>query len=272
MVSPAVRKKLFVAILLLGIFAAGAVLVQVAAQYLTSPSPGQGTGDAFGPEEKSVFSRADFLYGPQSWRPYQSRLDIGTVVDPNRMYVLMFVPLNGTPFGGNPALHQRGSVKVYYTFENLTGEAAFHVYGFRQLDGLWVTNRQEEFGTSGYYVIGGDTPVGPLPAAASHPVPDNYTIQLSSALPAGIEGIDASSFTFHFTQRPGSGLDSLHITTDLARKKGEVITTPFQEGTFYVTHTGGNPIRVLLLMVAVSPGQPDDFRVRLASEFIGETS
>jgi hypothetical protein len=272
MVSPAVRKKLFIAILLLGVFAVGAVLVQVAAQYLTAPSAWPARGEAAGLEEKSVFSPADFIYGPQSWRPYQTRLNIGTAADADRTWVLMFVPLNGTPFGGNPALHERGSVIVHYEFENLTGEAAFHAYGFRQLDGLWVTNRQEEFGTSGYYVIGADSPGGTIPAASAHPVPDNYTIQLSSALPSGMEEIDASSFTFHFTQRPGSGLDSLHITTDLTRKKGEVITTPLQEGTFYVTHTGGNPIRVLLLMVAVSPGQPDNFRLHLASEFAGETA
>lgn len=271
MVNPAVRKKLFVAILLLGIFAAAAVIVQVAAQYLTSPGSGPGGETPAGLEVKSVFSSSDFIYGPQSWRPYQTRLDIADSSDPDRMWVLMFVPLNGTPYGGNPAMHQRGAVRVHYTFENLTGEAAFHVYGFRQLDGLWATNRQEEFGTSAYYVLGADSPGDAILPTALRQIPDNYTIRLSSALPAGTDGIDPSLITLYFTQRPGSGLDSLHITTDLTRKKGEVITTPLQDGTFYVTHTGGNPVRLLLLLVAVSPGQPDDFRLHLESEFVGET-
>lgn len=270
MVSPALRKKLVVAGLLLGAFAIAALLIQAAAQILTTaPAGGEGIR-AVALKEKSEFSREDFLYGPQSWRPYQSRLDIGDQGDQDRTWILMFIPLNGTPFGGNPAMHDRGAVSVHYAFENLTGKAAFHVYGFRLSDGLWATNRQEEYGNSAYYVIGSPSPATNPAYGSKNPIPDNYTVQLSSAIPAALPGMNFSHFTFHFTQRAGSGLDSLHITTDLGKRKGDVVTTSVQEGDFFVTHTGGKTIGVVLLMVAVTPDQEDGFRCTITSRFAKE--
>jgi hypothetical protein len=265
MIRHALRKKLIIAVLLLTAFTVAMVILQVSFQILTLPHPGFGDNDSTRLGEKFFFTREDFLYGPQSWRPYQSRLDIGE--DSGQSWILMFVPLNGTPYGGNPALHERGSILVHYQFENLSGEAAFHVYGFRTSDGLWVTNRQEEYGNSAYYVYGHDPLANASSSGDAHLIPDNFAIRLSSASP-----VLPSSFTLYFTQRPGSGLDALHVTTNLTRKKGEVVKTGLQEGTFFVTHTGGNTLGALLLMVAVSPGQPDDFRMNLSSEFIKEAA
>ncbi|MDD1716099.1 MAG: hypothetical protein LUQ01_03780 [Methanolinea sp.] len=260
-----------VAALLLGAFAIAAVLIQVAAQILTTTTAGPEVGDTVVLEDKSVFFREDFLYGPQSWRPYQSRLAIGGQGDPDRMWILMFIPVNGTPFGGNPAFQERGSVSVHYAFENLTGKAAFHVYGFRNSDGLWATNRQEEYGASAYYVIGSPTPATSLHPSESHPIPDNYTVQLSSAPPPTLSGTKFSHLTFHFAQRADSGLDSLHITPDLKKRKGDMVTTTIQEGEFFITHTGGKTIGIVLLMVAITPDQPDRFQLTVTSKFNKES-
>ncbi len=70
----------------------------------------------------------------------------------------MFIKLNGTPWGGNPNLERQRYVVVDYRFENLSGMAAFHLYGIRKYNPDCVTNRQDGYGRSGYTVIGSRTP------------------------------------------------------------------------------------------------------------------
>lgn len=75
-----------------------------------------------------------------------------------------------------------------------------------------------------------------------------------------------------FNRGPTSGQDSIHFTTDLALRKGEVVTTSATEGSFYITHTGGRPLSDLLLMVAVNRTQPKTFRLHISSEPEAEES
>lgn len=70
MVSPAIRRKVIVAAILLAIFAVAMIALQVTAQIFTGTGSGKGN-DTIGLPDKSVFDSGDFIYGPQTWRPYQ---------------------------------------------------------------------------------------------------------------------------------------------------------------------------------------------------------
>ena len=214
----------------------------------------------------ATFASSDFRYGPQDFRPYKEPLNI--TPEGGGEWYMMFVRLNATPYGGNPYLGRRGAVRIHYTFENLAGQAAFHVIGFQAYPAKCRTNRQDGYGASELVVTGTGTPgknhMDNTPLAG----PNNNLI-----VPAGVsvepDMTPAVSYLLHFNQFSG-GQDALHITSDPEQKKGSQIQTTETQGTFYITHTGGSVINDILLLCAVDTIQSDSFRVTLHSSFIRE--
>jgi hypothetical protein len=251
------------------VFVAGMIVLQLAAENLYQADE---TGDSEQLSGIQTFSFGDFRYGPQEWRPYNYPLHIDSSPGGGtESWYLMFVRLNGTPWGGNPNLERRRHLVVDYRFENLSGMAAFHMYGIREYSPNAVTNRQEGYGKSAYTVIGSDLPGIAASWAEVLPGFNNIKIGLSN-LPALSPGSTGTEYMLEFNRGPTSGQDSIHFTTDLALRKGEVVTTSATEGSFYITHTGGRPLSDLLLMVAVNRTQPETFRLHISSEPEAEES
>jgi len=217
--------------------------------------------------QTTTVDRYDLRYGPQSWRPYATPLAIGPGDLPSGNWYLAFVDPGVVPVGGNPALARTGSVKVDYQFTDLAGTASFSVYGLHAGDGRAWTNRQSGYGTSGYYVSGtaapGDSPRWTTPLEAG----DRYVVEVAGSPRPVDEDVARDTRTLWF-ERINSGLDGIHITTDLAARKGQVTETTALNGSFYVTYTGGNRVGDLFLMVAVDRPQPESFRLTLESTFV----
>ena len=218
-----------------------------------------------------VFTKADFRYGPQSWRPYYDPLaiDPGQNASAGDTWYMMYIDLNGTPASGNPNVRRLGALKVSYHFSALAGRAAFHVYGSRPDSSQTRTNRQTGWNSCGYVVEGPDKPGQYMPATTglAPSAPHEYQVTI-----ANIRGEDSNDFSaatriLRF-DRAGSGLDGLHITRDPAVLKGEVTETAALQGSFFITATGDNPNSDLLLLVAVNRVQPDGFALSVRSEFV----
>ncbi|MCK9580316.1 MAG: hypothetical protein M0Q92_07675 [Methanoregula sp.] len=218
-----------------------------------------------------TFTKAGFLYGPQSWRPGYDPLGIEPGVEQpgNSRWYLMFIDLNATPVSGNPQVKRLGSVRVTYNMTGLVGRAVFHTYGLTT--GTMPTRTNRQTGTNHCaYVVTGNAPAGTsMPAAIPLVVQPThqYRIAISNNQAADYAGMTSTTRSFQFTQ-PGAGQGALHITSDLKKPLGMVTETSGLNGTFYVTATGGNPGNDLLLLVAVDRPQADDFALRVRTEFI----
>ena len=214
-----------------------------------------------------TFTRSDFLYGPAEYRPYARPLSLNTHTDnPDGRWYLMCVMLNETPQGGNPFLFKVQSVAVDYNFTDLAGTAAFSVYGARPFGGAAWTNRQEGYGSCGYFVQGaadaGEGMPGTVPLKTGNPA----TVRLANTHGLGPDEIPTGTVTFWF-EKDGSGLDALHITTDPAQRKGGVTRDAPETGRFYITHTGGSAVGSVYLLIAVDRPQPETFSLELTTQY-----
>ena len=216
---------------------------------------------------KASYNWDDCNYGPQQWRPYKEPLNISDSPDDGQNgWYLMYVRANATPYGGNPAIYRRGNVLVNYSFTDLAGTAAFHVIGFDKTQKC-RTNRQDGYGASGFFVSGTSEP-GEAP-------PDSSPMRSwnnAEVIPAGNydneESLEPYFYFIHFNPLSG-GLDALHITDDPVLLKGRTIRTIATSGSFYITHTGGNVIDDLLIVVCVDEIQPETFEIELETSLCG---
>ncbi|MDD3621252.1 MAG: PGF-pre-PGF domain-containing protein [Methanofollis sp.] len=117
-----------------------------------------------------VFTKEDFVYGPQVQRPCPPRKGLQPFVygqnlsDTTNTFQFMFVDLHAGPLLNTfPGINDegKGAVKVEYSFENLETAAAFNVYGWclyaPQGQGISWTNDlidQARGGSNGYSVVG----------------------------------------------------------------------------------------------------------------------
>jgi len=122
-----------------------------------------------------TFTKSDFIYGPQTWKPYGSAnypiyygQDMSNTADTFR---IMFID---TRVGAlqNTALTDGGMIKVEYSFTNLTSNAVFNDFGWYSNSnhgtGIIMTNDVTTGGTSssGYTVTPVTTPAVIAPVAA----------------------------------------------------------------------------------------------------------
>ncbi len=148
-----------------------------------------------------TFTKDDFTYGPQDWKPSGSDVwyPIFYGQDPNdsvNRFQLAFIDTRAGLLGNKHAdyasLTDKGAVKVEYQFTNLSGHAAFSLYawnnGTSQGQGMGWTNRLSGDGSSGYTVIppsGATVPVAAFngtPTAGTAPLMVQFT-DLSTGSP-----------------------------------------------------------------------------------------
>lgn len=208
------------------------------------------------------FTAQDFMYGPQGWAPYASKIPLvpGGNVDSDQFYI-MFVDLNATS-NLNSTFPR---VQVDYAFAGLHGVAAFHVYGYIQGNGgIQWTNRVEGDGANGYYVTNDPKPTIALTGTE---VMEEYSqVYFKVANTAGVSFNDYGNNTYFMRfGKAGGGLNSLHITTNPRVPTGQVTNTSNLTGTFFVNFTGDRTQNDFILLVAVSGAIGDDFSLTLKS-------
>lgn len=243
----------------------GLFAVQITAEEWLTLNPPDRMTPVLDSGETVHFDRSDFNYISWKYRPYKEPLLIATGDDRDSSWYLMFVNANVTPpYGGNPKLGRTGYVRVDYDLHDLAGTAAFHTLALT--GSSWRTNRIEGFGSSGLFVRGDAEP-----GTSMGPTTEMTGYNDILILPAGVreDPEDSAPYSYYIHFDPASGgLNSLHVTQDLSKVKGEVIYTANQSGSFYLTCSGGPPIDALLLLVAVDEMQSDTFSLSLDTQFI----
>jgi hypothetical protein len=251
------KVKLAVAFAVLGLL----ILSVYAVQWVYLSQPANTVGEKYILDE--TFTAQSFLYGPQSWVPYASKLAVTPGVDPNSNgdYYLMFVDLNAT--SNLNATYP--CVRVDYSFSGLQGNAAFHVYGYIKTNqGVSWTNRVEGDGASGHYVTALTENSTNLQNAQSMPSYDHIYVKVSNKAGAAFNDYGNNTYLMKF-DKSGGGLNSLHITANPKNPNGNITVTTKTSGTFFVDFTGTRVQDDFVLLVAVNGFIGDDFRLTLKS-------
>jgi hypothetical protein len=250
--------KLAVAFAVFGLLA----LTVFAVQWVYLSQPANTEGGAYVVDE--TFTAQSFLYGPQSWVPYNSKLPITPEVDPNSNggFYVMFVDLNAT--SNLNATYP--CVRVDYKLTGFQGNLAFHVYGYIKTNGgISWTNRASGDGASGYYIAtqtAGSTSTLPN----TQPMPDFNHVYVKVSNKAGAAFDDYGNNTYYLKfEKPGGGLNTLHITANPQNPTGNITTTGSLSGTFYVDFTGGQVQNDFVLLVAAQGTVGDAFQLNLKS-------
>ncbi|MBT8508579.1 hypothetical protein AZH53_09195 [Methanomicrobiaceae archaeon CYW5] len=262
------NRRIIIAALLLGVFAMVMIFAQIVGDLFIE------TGGTLPTVEiKETYTKEDFVYGPQDFRPCWYSLPVYTPAenDPSAgddWYILV-VPLHGVPYGGNPLLGRRGYIEVNYSFSGLSDMAVFHVIGFQDSEVKTRTNRHDGWGASWYAVPGEAAPGSSMPATAPMSESNRFVLQISgSGVPVDADEEVAVGYPVNFKE--GGGMDAIHITTIPAMKKGQITRDGPAEGTLYITHTGGSTMGATALLVACRGMQNDDFSVAITSRFVEE--
>jgi hypothetical protein len=172
----------------------------------------------------STFGKADFTYGPQTWKPGPGTLGSPSLPlyygqdrsDPATEEYLMFIDLrvgNIAGAGGNSQppdgpLVDKGGAKVEFSFSGLTTHASFNAYGWcsaaNQGQGISWTNQVTGSGASGYSVAGVPTPTPTesptptptptqTPTATPTPTPTETVVPTETATPTAIPTVTTTA-------------------------------------------------------------------------------
>nr|WP_052292238.1 PKD domain-containing protein [Methanosphaerula palustris] len=139
-----------------------------------------------------IFTKDDFIYGPQIWKPAgQANYPIyngQNLSDTQNTFRLMFIDLRAGILGksskaGISTLQNNGAIKVEYSFDHLNTLAAFNAYAWCENstlgEGISWTNGVNAIGqssvASGYTVSGMSTSTAPItiPSATRPPTDPN---------------------------------------------------------------------------------------------------
>lgn len=252
--------KLAAAVAILALVVGG--LVFVSSMYSSTIPTGGADGNYTLVE---TLYRDDFIYGPQSWVPYESKLPVvpGSAVEGSNRFVMAFVDLYNT-LGKN--ISDSKPIEVEYMFKWLKGTAAFHVYGYKgsgtvaaQGEGVSWTNRVEGQGASGLYVTGAQS--DGLQAGGVATADNGGHIRVANKNGPMYDSFGNGTYRMRFS-KPGGGLNALQI---LAEPDGgpQVIYTTEQTGKFYIASGSDNSYDTILLLVAVNGTMPGDFQLRI---------
>jgi hypothetical protein len=224
----------------------------------------------------ATFHKSDFAYGPQAWKPYYTR-SLPIMPDQNavtgEVFYLMFIDLNATPFGMIMDNVYCNGVKVEYSFTDLTGLAAFHAYGFCRRSnalgstpGAYLTNRVNGLGASGYYVWGTSGKNGTAPETQRLNATNDIRVRVANPEGPAIDSYGDGKYRLLF-RGEGSGVNAMHLTTDLSVPFGQITYTDNQSGVFHITNTGGSGNDNTILMVAVNGTLPDTFALHIRASY-----
>ena len=209
-----------------------------------------------------TFTVTDFIYGPQGWAPYASKMPIVPRGDVNQdEFYVMFVDLNATS-NLNSTFPR---VQVDYSFSGLNGVAAFHVYGYIHSNGgISWTNRVEGDGSNGYYVTSDSQTTTTLVEAQIMEDYNHVYVKVANHAGAVFNDYGNNTYFMRF-EKVGGGLNSLHITTDPKVPTGQVTNTGNLTGSFFVNYTGDRVQEDFILLVAVNGTLGADFQLNLKS-------
>jgi hypothetical protein len=115
-----------------------------------------------------TFTKEDFIYGPQSWKPAGNNDPMNYPIyfeqdmsDPSNQFHIMFIDLNAGLLGPNSlltGLTDNGMIRLDYSIDNPGVMVAFNIYGWcnqsNQGRGISWTNRMSGEGSSGYLLMG----------------------------------------------------------------------------------------------------------------------
>ncbi len=208
-----------------------------------------------------IFTSASFLYGPQGWAPYDTKLPLYPGGNVNTdSYYLLFVDLNATY--NTTATYP--CVQVDYSFTDLEGIAAFHVYGYNHDNGgIQWRNRVDGVGyLSGWYVQGSASG-GTQTTILAQPLEANNNLYIQVANKNGAIYNDFGNNTYYYKFKSGGGLNAMHITVNPNELNGQVTNTGNQTGTFYLTYSGDKMVEDFILLVAVSGPITNSFALNL---------
>jgi PKD repeat protein len=133
-----------------------------------------------------TFTKSDFIYGPQVWKPSGNGINYPIfagqdMADTENTFQLMFVDLNAGLLAPNAALVNQGAVRINYSFQNLDSLAVFNVYGYcknpNNGDNMvaWTNSVLPDRAMSGYSVVGiPATPVLTIPGQPAPPTDPDH--------------------------------------------------------------------------------------------------
>ncbi len=112
-----------------------------------------------------TFTGADFMYGPQIWKPTGNEVVYPVhygqnLTDTANTFRIIFIDTNAGVLRPNATLVNHGAVRIRYSFENLESFAAFSVYGYCRNSNngddmiAWTNALVEPKAVSGYSVNG----------------------------------------------------------------------------------------------------------------------
>ncbi len=165
--------------------------------------PSLGSINPYGVTLNETFTKSDFLYGLQDWKPTGGNDNYPifyneNMSDPNNMFYLMFIDTHAGLLGynypgGNSQFINNGAVQINYTFYNLESTAAFNIYAWNmnttQGQGMLWTNSilpGQTGGPSGYVVNGSPTPIAAFtasPTSGKTPLNVQFTDESTGATP-----------------------------------------------------------------------------------------
>jgi hypothetical protein len=244
------------------------VLTLFIVQYIYLSQPADTFGGNYQLDE--TFTSSSFLYGPQNWVPYASKMAIIPGINPevDGNFYLMFVDLNATANLNSTF----PCVRVDYSFSGLHGTAAFHVYGYINVNqGCSWTNRVEDIigsNGNGWYVSSPTGKTNTPPNAKPMSNFNNICVQVSNKQGAAHNDFGNNTYFMKFA-KAGGGLNSLHITPDPSIRTGNITTTTNMQGTFYVDYTGDRAQDDFVLLVAINGTIGNDFKLELKSSVPG---
>lgn len=121
-----------------------------------------------------TFTRDDFRYGPQIWKPTGNEADYPVyagqdMTDTGNTFQLMFVDLNAGVLRPDASLINQGAVRINYSFQHLSSFAAFNVYAYCKNSNngddmvAWTNALAAPKALSGYSVISASPVPAPVP-------------------------------------------------------------------------------------------------------------
>jgi len=231
--------------------------------------PIQGTGLTYQPLAlDEVFTKADFLYGPQTARPGPGGDGITPfwnipfipgqlVTDPTTAEYLMFIDLKAGAMR-DITLTDNGAVKVEYTINNFYGDAAFNMYAWvtaaNQGEGISFTNPV----TNGYSINYTGPPAAGITYSAAGPyragTPVTITAEFSKPMvdaPAPMIAfsgadtlganvmtkVDATHYSYTYTAGSGDGTTNVLLSTGTDLAGQEVISVPISGASFTLANS-----------------------------------
>ncbi|MDD5024494.1 MAG: PKD domain-containing protein [Methanoregula sp.] len=122
-----------------------------------------------------TFTKSDFCYGPQIWKPsgngYTYPIYSGqNMSETKNTFQVMFIDLNAGVLRPNTALVNRGAVRINYSLQNLGSVAVFNIYAYCKNSNngndmvAWTNALTADKPMSGYMVTGESTPVAAFSA------------------------------------------------------------------------------------------------------------